>query len=99
MTELHTANGASLTRLLCCYRRWIFCCCTCCCGLCRPSIDPLEYISGTSMTVTKVTAVVMAVGVVISGIYGMTKAGPHLVDQTVGTVDTLKVTLKHRIIT
>ena len=49
------------------------------------------------MTGTKVTAVVMAVGVVISGIYGMTKAGPHLVDQTVGTVDTLKVTLKYHI--
>ena len=51
----------------------------------------MEYITGTSMTITKVTAVFMAVGVVVSGIYGMTKAGPHLVNQTVGTVDTLKV--------
>lgn len=52
----------------------------------------MEFITGTSMTIIKFTAVFMAVGVVVSGIYGMTKAGPHLVDETVGTVDTLKVT-------
>lgn len=43
------------------------------------------------MTATKVIAIVMAAGVVASGIYGMTQAGPHLVKQTVGTLDTLKV--------
>lgn len=51
----------------------------------------MEFITGTSMTLIKFTAVFMSIGVVVSGIYGMTKAGPHLVNDAVGTLDTLKV--------
>lgn len=43
------------------------------------------------MTATKAIAIIAALGVVASGIYGMTQAGPHLVKQGVSTVDSLKV--------
>ena len=51
----------------------------------------MKYIADRGMTATKVTAILMAVGVVASGIYGMVEAGPHLVNQTVGTIGTLTV--------
>lgn len=53
----------------------------------------MEFITGRTMTVTRVFAILMAIGVVASGIYGMTKAGPHLINETAGTIDTLKVSL------
>ncbi|KAL0048626.1 hypothetical protein WJX82_007262 [Trebouxia sp. C0006] len=69
--------------------RWIYCCCTCCCNLCKPSADPMKYIADRGMTATKVTAILMAMGIVASGIYGIVEAGPHLVHQTVGTIGSL----------
>ena len=51
----------------------------------------MRYIADRGMTATKVIAILTALGVVGSGIYGMTQAGPHLVKQTVSTIDTLKV--------
>lgn len=51
----------------------------------------MKYIADRGMTATKVIAIIAALGVVASGIYGMTQAGPHLVKQTVSTVDSLKV--------
>ena len=78
-----------------CYRRWIFCCCTCCCNLCKPSADPMKYIADRGMTATKVTAILMALGVVASGIYGMVEAGPHLVNETVGTIGSLTASHLH----
>lgn len=51
----------------------------------------MKYIADRGMTATKVTAILMAVGVLASGIYGMVEAGPHLVNQTVGTIGTLTV--------
>ncbi|DBB04426.1 TPA: hypothetical protein ACH3X1_012908 [Trebouxia sp. C0004] len=49
----------------------------------------MKYIADRGMSGTKVTAILMAVGVVASGIYGMVEAGPHLVNQTVGTIGSL----------
>ncbi len=59
--------------------------------MCKPSADPMKYIADRGMMATKVTAILMAVGVLASGIYGMVEAGPHLVNQTVGTIGTLTV--------
>lgn len=53
----------------------------------------MKYIADRGMTATKVIAIIAALGVIGSGIYGMTQAGPHLVTQTVSTVDNLKVTV------
>ncbi len=49
----------------------------------------MKYIADRGMTATKVTAILMTLGVVASGIYGMVEAGPHLVNQTVGTIGSL----------
>ncbi len=51
----------------------------------------MKYIADRGMTATKVTAILMALGIVASGIYGMVEAGPHLVNQTVGTIGTVTV--------
>ena len=53
----------------------------------------MKYIADRGMTATKAIAIIAALGVIGSGIYGMAQAGPHLVTQTVGTVDNLKVTV------
>ena len=51
----------------------------------------MKFIRDRGMTATKVVAILMALGVVGSGVYGMIEAGPHLVNQTVNTVGTLTV--------
>lgn len=59
----------------------------------------MKYIADRGMTATKVTAILMALGIVASGIYGMVEAGPHLVNQTVGTIGTLTASQLHRFVT
>lgn len=67
-------------------RRWIFCCCQCCCNCCLPSSAPMKYIRDRGMKATKIFATLMALGVVASGIFGMTQAGKNLVEKTLYTV-------------
>ena len=49
------------------------------------------FIRGRGMTVSRVLVTLMAVGVVSSCIYGMTKVNPHLVAQGLSVVDSVKV--------
>ena len=58
----------------------------------------MKYIADRGMTATKVTAILMAVGIVASGVYGMVEAGPHLVNQTVATIGTLTASHLHELI-
>lgn len=58
----------------------------------------MKYIADRGMTATKVTAILMAVGIVASGVYGMVEAGPHLVNQTVGTIGTLTASHLHELV-
>ena len=58
----------------------------------------MKYIADRGMTATKVTAILMAMGLVASGIYGMVEAGPHLVNQTVGTIGSLTASHLHELV-
>ena len=58
----------------------------------------MKYIADRGMTATKVTAILMAMGIVASGIYGMVEAGPHLVQQTVGTIESLTASHLHHFV-
>ena len=49
------------------------------------------FIRGRGMTVSRVLVTLMAIGVVSSCIYGMTKVNPHLVAQGLSVVDSVKV--------
>ena len=46
----------------------------------------MKYIRDRGMKSTKIFAILMALGVMASGVYGMTQAGKNLVDQTVNTL-------------
>lgn len=46
----------------------------------------MKYIQDRGMKATKIFATLMALGVVASGIFGMTQAGKDLVDKTLHTV-------------
>ena len=49
------------------------------------------FIRGRGMTVSRVLVTLMAIGVVASCIYGMTKVSPHLVSQGLSVVESVKV--------
>ena len=51
-----------------------------------PSAKPMKFIRDRGMKATKIFATLMALGVVASGVFGMTQAGKDLVDKTVNTV-------------
>ena len=49
------------------------------------------FIRGRGMTVSRVLVTLMAIGVLSSCIYGMTRVNPHLVAQGLSVVDSVKV--------
>ena len=46
----------------------------------------MKYIRDRGMKTTKIFAILMALGVVASGVFGMTQAGKNLVNQTINTL-------------
>ena len=87
----HRTLQALISLLLPACRRFFKCCCACCCGWCKPSKNPGMFIRGRGMTVSRVLVTLMAIAVVSSCIYGMTKVNPHLVAQGLSVVDSVKV--------
>ena len=87
----HRTLQALISLLLPARRRFFKCCCACCCGWCKPSKNPGMFIRGRGMTVSRVLVTLMAIAVVSSCIYGMTKVNPHLVAQGLSVVDSVKV--------
>ena len=87
----HRTSQVLISLLLLACRRFFKCCCACCCGWCKPSKNPAMFIRGRGMTVSRVLVTLMAIGVVASCIYGMTKVSPHLVAQGLSVVESVKV--------